>query len=266
MRHAFSGEEYEAQVRTVGERLRSQVQARVEALREQAQAHGLDVIETAQGTMIAAVGPDGTPTTDHTESKEQRATRIETGQHFADQLADIKRWAIKERAVAAVQLDQLNRQGRRPGRGAADRGRDRRVRRPCRHRGLAVRDARRRDRESRAVPRTARGCCRTARAARAALLGESAGRQCQPAASAGRARGQSDLRERVRPDRVSPDRRRRAAHRLHAGARRLAAPRQRRHLRRPRRGDGAQTRRPGNSSRPRCATARSASRSRTASA
>src|SRR4029077_17883170 len=68
------------------------------------------VIETAQGAMIAAVGGDGAPNGERTDTKEQRAARVEAGQHLADQLGDIKRWAIKERAVLAVEIDHLNRQ------------------------------------------------------------------------------------------------------------------------------------------------------------
>jgi len=110
IRHAFASEDYEAQIRSAGERLRNEVQERVEALREEAQAHGLDVIDTPQGAMVAAVGADAAHNGERTETKEQRAARVEAGQHFADRLADIKRWAIKQRAVATVQLDHLSRQ------------------------------------------------------------------------------------------------------------------------------------------------------------
>ncbi len=112
--HAFSSEEYEAQVRAAGERLRDEVQQRVEALREEAQQHGLDIVDTPQGAMVAAVGPEtqhGTqPSAEHTETKEQRAALVEAGKHFADELADIKRWAVKERAVLAVHITHLSRQ------------------------------------------------------------------------------------------------------------------------------------------------------------
>jgi predicted ATP-dependent protease len=114
MRHAFTSEDYEAQVRAAGERLRNQVQARMEELREEVRSHGLEVIDTPQGAMIAAVGPngggDGAAAVDHAETKEQRAARVEAGQHFADQLADIKRWAIKERVVMAAHVNELNRE------------------------------------------------------------------------------------------------------------------------------------------------------------
>lgn len=110
IRHAFTSEDYETHIRSVGERLRKEVQERVEALREEAQAHGLDVIDTPQGAMVAAVGADGAHNGERTETKEQRAARVEAGQHLADRLAEIKRWAIKQRAVATVEVDQLNRQ------------------------------------------------------------------------------------------------------------------------------------------------------------
>jgi predicted ATP-dependent protease len=113
IRHAFASEDYEAQVRSAGERLRDQVQNRVEALREEAHQHGLDIVDTPQGAMVAAMNQDspaGGSGGEQTETREQRAALVEAGKHFADELADIKRWAIKERAVLAVHLDHLSRQ------------------------------------------------------------------------------------------------------------------------------------------------------------
>ena len=108
IRHAFASEDYEVQLRAAAERLRSEVQKRVEALREEAQSHGLDIVDTPQGAMVAALNPE--EGAEHTETKEQRAALVEAGQHFADKLADIKRWAIKERAVMAAHVNDLNRQ------------------------------------------------------------------------------------------------------------------------------------------------------------
>ena len=111
IRHAFASEEYEAQIRGASERLRNDIQARVEALREEAQSHGLDIVDTPQGAMVAAVNDEAAPNGERADiTKEQRVARAEVGQHLADQLADIKRWAIKQRAVAAAQVDHLNRQ------------------------------------------------------------------------------------------------------------------------------------------------------------
>ena len=110
IRHAFASEEYEAQIRSASERLRNDVQARVEALREEAQAHGLDIVDTPQGAMVAAVDAEGGHNGERAEPKEQRASRAEVGQQLADRLGEIKRWAIKQRAVAAAQIDHLNRQ------------------------------------------------------------------------------------------------------------------------------------------------------------
>jgi predicted ATP-dependent protease len=110
IRHAFASEDYEAQVRAAAERLRGEVQTRVEALREEAQAHGLDIIDTPQGAMVAAANPDDANGGERTETKEQRAALVEAGQHFADRLADIKRWAIKERAIMAAHVNELNRE------------------------------------------------------------------------------------------------------------------------------------------------------------
>jgi predicted ATP-dependent protease len=111
IRHAFASEEYEAQLRATAERLRSEVQKRVEALREEAQAHGLDIVDTPQGAMVAARESEDAPNGgERAETKEQRAALIEAGQQFADRLADIKRWAVKERAVMAAHVNELNRQ------------------------------------------------------------------------------------------------------------------------------------------------------------
>jgi predicted ATP-dependent protease len=110
IRHAFSSEDYETQIRGTAERLRNEVQKRVEALREEAQTHGLDIVDTPQGAMVAAMGADEAHGTAEPETKEQRAALVEAGQRFADRLADIKRWAIKERAVMAAHVSDLNRQ------------------------------------------------------------------------------------------------------------------------------------------------------------
>ncbi|MBI3515746.1 MAG: AAA family ATPase [Proteobacteria bacterium] len=105
--HAMSSEDYEAQVRGSAERLRNEVQQRVEELREEAHKHGLDIVDTPQGAMVAADSAPGSG--ERTETKEQRAALVEAGQRFADRLADIKRWAIKERAVMAAHVNHLNR-------------------------------------------------------------------------------------------------------------------------------------------------------------
>ncbi|HUA52526.1 MAG TPA: AAA family ATPase [Candidatus Sulfotelmatobacter sp.] len=110
IRHAFASEDYETQLRATAERLRNEVQKRVEALREEAQAHGLDIVDTPQGAMVAALNAEDNHNGERTETKEQRAALVEAGQRFADRLADIKRWAIKERAIMAAHVNDLNRQ------------------------------------------------------------------------------------------------------------------------------------------------------------
>jgi predicted ATP-dependent protease len=106
IRHTLTSDDYETQLRAAAEQLRTDVQHRVDTLREEAHEHGLDVVDTPQGSMVAALAADPAPGT----TKEQRAALVEAGQRFADRLADIKRWAIKERGVLAAQVDRLNHQ------------------------------------------------------------------------------------------------------------------------------------------------------------
>ncbi len=137
-----------------------------------------------------------------------------------------------------------------------------RVFRLRRDRALAHRIARRHPRRSDAF-RSRRRRRAGAGAAGAALCRQPAGRSRRGTSSRRGGRKQSHLREPVRPHRIPPG----AGHdrdRFHPRPRRRAASRQWRHPGAARRGVGRQSGVAGRSSRRRCATARSASRSRSA--
>lgn len=107
---AFTREEYQQRVQEESEKMRATFTAALEAVRTDAQAQGLAIVQSPQGLMVVALGPDGQPR-DVGELPEEDRHRVEAAAiQVNEKLAEINRSAARQRAQFAERMRDLNRQ------------------------------------------------------------------------------------------------------------------------------------------------------------
>jgi predicted ATP-dependent protease len=107
---SLGGEDYQDKIRKEKELLQGAVKVGIDALRVEAQQSGLDIVQTQQGHMVAALGPDGKPAAieDFPGSDQERLR--EAGRAINAKLAQINRRAIREQASLGARLSEIGRQ------------------------------------------------------------------------------------------------------------------------------------------------------------
>jgi predicted ATP-dependent protease len=107
---ALGGESYQDQVRKETETLQGAVKAGIAALRAEARKSGLDIVQTQQGHMVVALGPDGKPKAVEEFPESDQGRLKEVGRDISAKLAQINRRAVREQASLGVRLTEIGRQ------------------------------------------------------------------------------------------------------------------------------------------------------------
>ncbi len=107
---AFTREEYQNRVKEESEQMRGAVGTAIEGVRGEAQQQGLSIVQSPQGLMVVALGPDNKPR-DVSQLPDEERQRIEAAaQQISSKLAEINRGAAREQAQFAERMREFNRQ------------------------------------------------------------------------------------------------------------------------------------------------------------
>ena len=106
---AFTGEAYEAEVQRVRTATQGDLSQRMAALQAEAKQAGLDILQTPQGPMIAAVGPDGQPAGLDALPEEKRAAAQAAAETIAERMQQVQRDMARIQVEFAKQLVEVNR-------------------------------------------------------------------------------------------------------------------------------------------------------------
>jgi predicted ATP-dependent protease len=109
MRDAFGGDEMKQQLQEAAAGRTSDIQGEVDALRETARSRGFDIIQTDEGTSIAAIDGDGNPVPPAEMSAEQQQAAQQYGPDLAQALTGIMAKAAENQAVLEQALDVMAR-------------------------------------------------------------------------------------------------------------------------------------------------------------
>lgn len=107
---AFGGEKYRRELRDKGEEAEAAIRAELDALRVQAQGDGLDILQTPQGLIVVAHGPDGDPAALDSLAPAQRQMLEPKAAALSKQLHELNRRAATNQAEFAKRLVEFNRQ------------------------------------------------------------------------------------------------------------------------------------------------------------
>lgn len=107
---SLGGEDYQDRVRKENETLHGAVKSGIAALRAEARQSGLDIVQTQQGHMVAALGPDGKPAVIEDFPAPDQERLRESGRAINAKLAQINRRAIREQASLGARLTEIGRQ------------------------------------------------------------------------------------------------------------------------------------------------------------
>ncbi|MGB1548245.1 MAG: Lon protease family protein, partial [Alphaproteobacteria bacterium] len=106
---AFGSEEYDAEVSKRRNRIGQEISKMVEALREDAKQAGLTILQTPQGMVVVALGPDGEPLPVEAVPEEERQALRDAGDRISEQLQGINREAARMKRGLDEELRELNR-------------------------------------------------------------------------------------------------------------------------------------------------------------
>ncbi|RKQ68027.1 Lon protease family protein [Oceanibaculum indicum] len=110
LKRAFTGEDYQRQVRSRQEKLQEEINARLEEVQKRARAAGLEIVRTETGLTVMVPPPedkdgDGKPDTDpQPPSPETEAT----AKRLLEELAEINRWAGQRQMELVGWIRELN--------------------------------------------------------------------------------------------------------------------------------------------------------------
>jgi predicted ATP-dependent protease len=109
MRDAFGGDDMKQQLQEAAAGRTSDIQGEVDALRETARSRGFDIIQTDNGTSIAAIDDDGNPVPPAEMSAEQQQAAQQYGPDLAQALTGIMAKAAENQAALQQALDVMAR-------------------------------------------------------------------------------------------------------------------------------------------------------------
>ncbi|MBU0724920.1 MAG: AAA family ATPase [Alphaproteobacteria bacterium] len=119
LKTAFTGDDYQGQIRQVSERIQGEVNERLVALREKARAGGLDIVQTEKGIIVTAPPPEetakdlGEPQPGKADTEQAPVSppveKQAAAQKLLEELGDINRWASERQHEMAEWVANLNR-------------------------------------------------------------------------------------------------------------------------------------------------------------
>ncbi len=105
---AFTGDDYQKELRERSERLNREIQQQLEALANEARMHGLNLVQTPQGMVVAAQDAAGNPVALDTLPESERKSKQEKASDIGERLQEIHRHAAKLQGEFAKQMIELN--------------------------------------------------------------------------------------------------------------------------------------------------------------
>jgi predicted ATP-dependent protease len=107
---AFSSEAYQRQLTSLRAAGDAKLAERSSEVENEAQLSGLSIVNTPQGVMIAARGPDGAPVPLQTLRPDQRREAEERGRHLMEKLAEINREGARFQREYFESVKEFNRE------------------------------------------------------------------------------------------------------------------------------------------------------------
>ncbi len=107
---AFGGEEFNAAMERAGKEVHDKIEQEVEGLRQDARDHGLTILQTPNGLMVAALDEEENPIGIDKLPEDRRAAVQEEAQRIGSALGEILRRAAVMQGELAENIHQLRRQ------------------------------------------------------------------------------------------------------------------------------------------------------------
>lgn len=107
---AFGGEEFNTAMERAGKEVHDKIEEEVEALRQDAREHGLTILQTSNGLMVAALDEEEKPIGIDKLPEDRRAKVQEEAQRIGSALGEILRRAAAMQGELAENIHQLRRQ------------------------------------------------------------------------------------------------------------------------------------------------------------